>query len=184
MSSRCVLPIAWATLALAGCAATVTPVVAVPGPNKDLAVFQRDETACRTAAAEAAVPAGDAANTSARWSRYFAAYAQCAASHGDAVQPVPWAAAGVGFNDPAVPYGYGYGYGYAYPYTYGYPIAFGYPYGFYPGIGYGLGYGYGFGYGFYGRFGYGGYRGFSGGGFHGGHGGYGGFHGGGTGFHH
>ena len=176
------LPVACATLALAGCAAAVTPVVAVPGPNKDVATFQKDETACRSDAAQAASPAG--ANTNTKWASYFAAYTQCANAHGDHVQPVPWNVANVGFGTPYPAYGgygyggYGYGgYGYGYPYGYD-PFFYGYPYGFYPGF---FGFGYGFGYGRFG-YGYGGFRG--GGGFHGGGFAGGGFHGGGGGFHH
>ena len=182
MSRPRMLPVVCATLALAGCAATVTPVVAVPGANKDASTFQKDEADCRSTASQAAPSAG--ANTNAKWASYFAAYTQCATAHGDHVQPVPWNVANVGFGSPYPGYGYsGYGYGYGYPYggySYGLydPFFYGYPYGFYPGF---FGFGYGFG---YGRFGYG-YGGFRGGGFHSGggfHGG--GFHGGGGGFHH
>ena len=119
MSVTRMLPVACATLALASCAAAVTPVVAVPGPTKDAATFQKEDAACRGSAAQAVSAAG--ANTNAKWSSYFAAYAQCANAHGDHVQPVPWNLANVGFGDPYPPYGYGYGYG---GYAYG-----GYPYG-------------------------------------------------------
>ena len=183
MSFSRLVPVACATLALAGCAAAVTPIVAVPGPNKDAATFQKDEAACRVAASQAVTPTG--ANSNAKWAGYFSAYAQCANAHGDHVQPVPWNLANVGFGQPYPAYGYGYGYpGYGYA-GYGYggaydPFFYGYPYGVYPGF---FGFGYGFG---YGRFGYGYGGGFHGGGFHGGGGfGGGGFHGGGGGgFHH
>ena len=178
MSRPRMLPVVCATLALAGCAAAVTPVVAVPGPNKDVSTFQKEEADCRSTAAQAVPSAGP--NTNAKWASYFSAYAQCANAHGDRVQPVPWNLANVGFGTPypayAGYYGYGYGYPYAgYPYGFYDPFFFGYPYGFYPGF---FGFGYGFG---YGRFAYG-YGGFHGGGFRGGFAG-GGFHGGG-GFHH
>ncbi len=185
MSLPRMFPVVCATLALAGCATAVTPVVAVPGPSKDASTFQKDEADCRSTAAQAVPAAG--ANTNAKWASYFTAYAQCATAHGDHVQPVPWNLANVGFGSPYPAYaGYGYGYGYpygGYPYGFYDPLFYGYPYGFYPGF---FGFGYGFGYGRfgYGHFGYG-YGGFHGGGFRGGFsgGGFGGFHGGG-GFHH
>ena len=180
MSRPRMLPVVCTALTLAGCAAAVTPVVAVPGPNKDAVAFQKDEADCRGSAAQAVSTAG--ANTNAKWSSYFSAYAQCAAAHGDRVQPVPWNLANVGFGTPYPAYGYyGYGYPYAgYPYGFGDPFFLGYPYGFYPGF---FGFGYGFGYSRFGYgYGYGGFRGGFRGGFHGGFSG-GGFHGGG-GFHH
>jgi hypothetical protein len=157
------------TLSLGACAtAASTPVVAYPGPSKDAATFQKDETACRTAAAQAAYPNGaktqampapapDGAN--AEWERYFAAYSQCEASHGNSVHPVPWAAAYAAYLGYGAPYAYGpgYAYGYGYPYAYGYPFFYGYPYY----------YGYPFLYGPYFAAFYGGFHGgFHGGGFH------------------
>ncbi len=176
------------TLALSACA-TTTPVVAVPGPNKDIAAFQKDDLACRAQASQAAhgplgaQTASDGSN--AEWTRYFAALTQCATAHGDTVAAVPWTTAyaaylGTPYAYPAfaAPVGYGYGYPYAYGYA-GDPFFYGYGYPFFGGIGfYGAGF---YGHGYYGH-GWGGYRG-GWGGYHGG--GFGGFHGGGTfgGFH-
>jgi hypothetical protein len=151
--------------------------VGLPGPNKDIATFQKEDAACRHDAGEAARAPASAApgqqaasgNTNDQWKQFFASYAQCETSHGNVVQPVPWAAAYsdyLGYNTVPVGYGYyGYPYAYAgYPYFYGDPFLFGYPYPFF----------FGGGYGFYGRFGYGhfGYGHFGGGFAHGGGGGH------------
>jgi hypothetical protein len=163
------------TLALAACATEPTPVVGLPGPNKDYATFQKEDTACRQEAKEANRPASGqqaaSPNTNDQWRLFFSTYAQCETSHGNVVRPVPWAVAYADYlgynNGAAVPYvGTPYAYGYGYPYAYaGYPFyadpfLFGYPYPFIFGVGYGFGYGH-LG---YGHFGYGHF-----GGFHGGH---------------
>ena len=150
MSSKRV--IAWLGLSvplgvfLGGCAINPVPVSALPGPNKDLATFQKDETACRLAAARAAYPAGTApsgqaaggaqmapasGNVNAVWQAYFASFGQCESARGNLVQPVPWAVAYqlyLGFGYP-LPYpgGYAPAFGAPYPAPYGYPPAYGYP---------------------------------------------------------
>ena len=157
-------------LALGACASSAnTPVVAYPGPSKDAVTFQKDETACRTAAAQAAhptgsqasgtpqalpAPTGDSSDTNAQWGRYFATYAQCEASHGNSLQPVPWATAYAAYLGYGAPYAYGPGYAYGYPFFYGYPGYYGYPFFYGPYVG-----------GFYAGF-RGGFGGFHGGGFH------------------
>ncbi len=203
MSRMPLLGLLGGILALGGCAAAVTPVVALPSPTKDPQAFRADETECRREAATAANPGAAQAgaaqtapsmgNTNAQWQRYFASYTQCEAARGNAVQPVPWTGAYATYlGYPAtVGYGFGYGggYGYGSPYGFGggygfggYGFGYDYPF-FYPGfVGF---YGAGFGYGrFGGGFGhYGG--GFGGGGhFGGGGGGGGGGHFGGGSFHH
>ena len=203
MSRMPLLGLLGGVLALGGCAAAVTPVVALPSPTKDPQAFRADETECRREAATAANPgtaqAGAAqtapsmGNTNAQWQRYFASYTQCETARGNAVQPVPWTGAYATYlGYPAtVGYGFGYGNGFGYGGGYGYPYGFGGGYGF---GGYGYGYDYPFFYpgfvGFYGAgFGYGrfgGGFGHYGGGFgSGGHfGGGGGGHFGGGSFHH
>ena len=202
MSRMPLLGLLGGILALGGCAAAVTPVVALPSPTKDPQAFRADETECRKEAATAANPGAAQAgaaqtapsmgNTNAQWQRYFASYTQCEAARGNAVQPVPWTGAYATYlGYPAtVGYGFGYGggYGYGSPYGFGggygfggYGFGYDYPF-FYPGfVGF---YGAGFGYGrFGGGFGhYGG--GFGGGGHFGGGGGGGGGHFGGGSFHH
>lgn len=140
------------TLALAACAAAPTPVVGLPGPNKDIATFRKEDTACRQEAGQAARTIASG-NTNEQWKHFFASYAQCETAHGNAVQPVPWAAAYafyLGYNTVPTyayagypyPYAYGYPYAYAgYPGFYGDPFLFGYPYPFFFGAGYGFGYG-------------------------------------------
>jgi hypothetical protein len=177
-------------LGVAGCA-TVTPVVTVPGPNKDAATFHKDDEECRKAASQTAygsaapvaaptgttpgtAPAGSGVTgTNEQWQRYFASLSQCATAHGDSVAAVPWAvaySAYLGYPAPypvaaGYPVGYGYGWGYPY-YGWGYPYGYGYP--FFPGY-YGAFYGVGFGYWNHG-WAHAGWHGgrFSGGGFHGG----------------
>jgi len=167
------------TLAVAACATAPTPVVGLPGPNKDIATFRKEDSACRQEAGQAArtAPAqpGQAAtaasgNTNEQWKQFFASYTQCETAHGNVVQPVPWAVAYADYlGTNTAPYAYA---GYPYPYAYGYPYAyagypgfygdpflFGYPYPFFFGVGYGFGYG---------RFGYAHFGGFHGG-FHSGH---------------
>ncbi len=202
MSRMPLLGLLGGILALGGCAAAVTPVVALPSPTKDPQAFRADETECRKEAATAANPGAAQAgaaqtapsmgNTNAQWQRYFTSYTQCEAARGNAVQPVPWTGAYATYlGYPAtVGYGFGYGggYGYGSPYGFGggygfggYGFGYDYPF-FYPGfVGF---YGAGFGYGrFGGGFGhYGG--GFGGGGHFGGGGGGGGGHFGGGSFHH
>jgi hypothetical protein len=163
------------TLALGACATAPTPVVGLPGPSKDIATFQKEDSACRQEASQAArapatpaegAAAAPSANSHAQWQIFFDHYAHCETAHGNVVQPVPWAAAYadyLGTNTAptayaAYPYAYGYGYPYAYagyPLYYGGPFLFGYPYPFFFGARYGFGYGH-FGHGHFG------------GGFHGG----------------
>lgn len=159
------------TLALGACASAPTPVVGLPAPGKDVATFQKEDTACRQEASQAArAPASPgeagAANSNAQWQIFFDHYAHCETAHGNGVQPVPWAAAyadylgtsTVPYAYVGTPYAWGYGYPYAYagyPYYYGGPFLFGYPYPFFFGAGYGFGFGH-YGYGHFG------------GGFHGG----------------
>jgi len=112
------------------------PVSALPGPGKDPAAFQRDETACRIAAASAAYPgerisdgqsAPASGNVNAVWQAYFAAFGKCEAARGNLVQPVPWAVAYqlyLGFGYPAL---YPPAFGLAYAPAYGYPPAAWYP---------------------------------------------------------
>lgn len=137
---------------LGGCAINPVPVSALPGPNKDPVTFQKDETACRIAAARAAYPAGTApsgqqagnaqsgsaqmaaapGNVNAVWQAYFTGFGQCETAHGNLVQPVPWAVAYqlyLGFGYP-LPYPGGYAPAYGpppYPPAYGVPPAYGYP---------------------------------------------------------
>lgn len=121
---------------LSACAAGAVPVVGVPGPNKTLAGFQKDEQACRAAAGQAAYPQAAASgkvvpysgNQNVDWQQFFTRYATCQAAHGNTVQPVPWAvayAAYLGYGLPyPVPYPAPYPppvYPYPYPYGYGYP---------------------------------------------------------------
>lgn len=149
-------------LGVAGCA-TVTPVVTVPGPNKDAATFHKDDEACRKEASQtaygtatpAAPPAGSTTSssgltgTNAQWQRYFASLAQCATAHGEAVAAVPWAVAYSAYLGYPAPYpvatGYPIGYGWGYPY--GWAAPYGYD-PFFPGY-FGGFYGVGFGYGPY-----------------------------------
>jgi len=157
------------TFVLCACAVGPTPVVGLPGPNKDMATFQKEDIACRREAGQAAHPAGapqqsaaPAGNTNDQWQTFFSHYAQCETAHGNVVQPLPWAAAYadyLGYGSP--PYAYA-AYGYpaypfayaSYPYAYGDPFLFGYPYPFFFGAGYGFGYGrYGYGHFGYGHFG-------------------------------
>jgi hypothetical protein len=159
------------TLALAACATSPTPVVGLPGPNKDFATFQKEDSACRQEAKQANSPAAPAQtgqqapaspNTDEQWSRFFATYAQCQAAHGNSVRPVPWSVAYadyLGYGTAPYPYvGYPYGTPYAYagyPYFYDDAFLFGYPYPFVFGVGYGFGYGHfvgGFHGGFHGAF--------------------------------
>jgi len=154
------------TLALGACAAGPTPVVGLPGPNKDIATFQKEDAACRQEAGQAVHPASAAApvsgNTNDQWQVFFSHYAQCETAHGNVVEPAPWATAYadyLGYGVPPYAYaGYGYPYAYAgYPYFYGSPFLYGYPYPFFFGVGYGFGYGHIGGYGhFGGGFGHGG----------------------------
>jgi hypothetical protein len=125
-SSRLFMLSAGAVL-LNGCAAGPVPVSALPGPNKDVASFNRDESACRVVAAQAAYPVASQAevavsrNTNAVWDRFFTSYGQCETAKGNYVQPVPWAIAyglylGIGLPYPA-----------PYPVPYGAPLVYGYP---------------------------------------------------------
>ena len=120
-------------IALNGCAAGPVPVSALPGPNKDVASFNRDETACRTQGAQAAYPAtaagqptvSQSGNVNVVWDRFFTSYAQCEKAKGNYVQPIPWAIAyglylGFGLPYPAP-------YPAPYPPPYGPPIVYGYP---------------------------------------------------------
>jgi hypothetical protein len=116
------------------CAEAPVPVSALPGPNKNATTFNRDETACRTQAAQAAYPAAAPAgqkempsggNTNDIWDRFFKSYAQCEAAKGNYLQPVPWAVAYglyLGFGLPYPP-----PYAMPYPPVYGAPMAYGYP---------------------------------------------------------
>ena len=113
MSPRTLLCLA-VTALLGACADSPLPVVGIPGPNKDVATFQKDEQACRTAAAQAAYPAHGAqgapaasssGNRNIDWQQFFTGYTQCQAAHGNAVQRVPW----------VVAYGTYLGYGLPYP---------------------------------------------------------------------
>jgi hypothetical protein len=135
LSGRMMISLAGGVALLGGCAAGPVPVSALPGPNKDVASFNRDETACRTEAARAAYPASGAAtapaaaqpgNTNVVWDRFFSSYGKCEAAKGNYVQPVPWAVAyglylGIGLPTPAL---------YFAPYPpppWGPPVAYGYP---------------------------------------------------------
>ena len=145
MSPRTLLCLS-AAAGLSACAANPVPVVGIPGPNKDVATFQKDERACRTVAGQAAYPAQAATpgktapysgNQNVDWQQFFTSYAQCQQTHGNIVQPVPWAVAyaaylGIGLPYPApypVPYPPPpiYPYPYPYPYPAPYPYAYGTP---------------------------------------------------------
>jgi len=133
------------TLAVAACATGPTPVVGLPGPKKDIATFQKEDTGCRQQAGQAARAAASP-NTNEQWKQFFASYAQCETAHGNVVQPVPWAVAYADYlGTNTAPYAYaGYPYPYAYagyPGFYGDPFLFGYPYPLFFGVGYGFGYG-------------------------------------------
>ncbi len=143
--------------ALAACA-NVPPVVGVPGPNKDAAAFQKDETACRQQAATAASTGTQAVpppSSTARWDQYFASYTACESAHGNAVAEVPWPVAYAASTGAPVPYAYAYAYAYAY--GYGYPYFFGDTYPVFFGGYYGFGYGRRFGF-YHGGYGHGGHR--------------------------
>ncbi len=116
MSLPRVLPLLSVCAALAACAINPLPVSALPGPNKDYAAFQKDETTCRIAGARTAYPQGGApssGNVNAVWQAFFTSYGQCEAAHGNLVQPVPWAVA------------YQLYLGYGLPFPVGYPPVYG-----------------------------------------------------------
>ncbi len=120
MSLPRVLPLLGLCAALAACAINPVPVSALPGPNKDYAAFQKDETACRVAAARTAYPnspAPQAGNVNAIWQTFFTSYGKCEAARGNLVQPVPW----------AIAYQLYLGYGLPYPIVYGYPPPYAMP---------------------------------------------------------
>ena len=130
------------TALLGACAANPVPVVGIPGPNKDVAAFQKDEQACRTAAGQAAHPSpgaqagpatSDSGNQNGGWQQFFTSYAQCQTAHGNFVQPVPWVIAYATYLGHAPPYPMPYlppypppAYPYPYPYA-PYPPAYAYP---------------------------------------------------------
>jgi hypothetical protein len=136
MSPRTLLCLGIAAL-LGACAASPVPVVGIPGPNKDVAAFQKDEQACRTAASQAAqsqpgAPAASAAPSSGAqnggWQQFFTSYAQCQTEHGNYVQPVPWVVAYATYLGHAQPYPPPYPPPYPYPYPYApYPYVPMYP---------------------------------------------------------
>ena len=117
--------------AVDACTVAAVPVTALPGPNKDLAAFNKDETACRREAALAAYPGGNGApgpaassNVNVNWRQFFTSFAKCETARGNLIQPVPWAVA------YAVYLGYGPSYPPPYPPVYGYAYP---PYGAVPG---------------------------------------------------
>ncbi len=116
-----------ATALLAACATTPVPVIGIPGPNKDVAAFQKDEQDCRTAASQAVYPprgapaAPGSGNQHVDWQQFFTGYAQCQTAHGNSVQRVPWVVAYAAYL----------GYGLPYPMPYPPPV-YPYPYAYAP----------------------------------------------------
>ncbi len=110
--------LAWLGLSIpvSACAINPVPVTALPGPNKDFATYQKDETQCRSEAAKAAyAPNQGAGNVNTSWQTFFTAFGKCESARGNLVQPVPWAVAYQNYLGYGMPYPAPYPPAYAYP---------------------------------------------------------------------